>query len=234
MSCSCRKGAQIEKLLSPQVEELLKLLQQNPGAFELLLEVVNSFRPTDPPAVKAERIFLAVKDMVELKLLSPAKIEKVTAALNGLLFSSNEKDRGNLLEVLVSKLGPFYAEFPYRRVNQCKVFKKSRKLSDKEIDVAFSSKRTLELHECKSNMVRQWRDPLSRKSKRGGKLHFLNQLPQLCKNGKRVVPVCSGLDGEMAVEYLKLVFKFYRFKQVKIVGREKLLEKLKKKRKLLK
>ena len=223
MSCSCRKGAKLKNIRSEEIEELLKALSKNPKAFQLILEVVNSFRPTDDPTVKAERLFLSVKDMVELQLIKPSQVEQLFKTLRKLLFSKNDKERGNLLEVLVSKLGPFFFKGPYRRVNQCKVFKGNRKLSDKEIDVAFSGKDFLELHECKANMVRQWRDPLIKKTKRGSKLHFLNSLPAECKNGKKVVPVCSGLDGPMAVEYLKLAFRFYRFKNVKIVGRVELL-----------
>ncbi len=232
MSCSCREGKRLSNLLSREIDTFLKLLSGNPKAFSLLLEVVNSFRPTDSSKVKAERIFLAVKDMVELELIDFASAGRVLRTLKN-FFLSGDRQRGDLLEVLVSKLGPFTFEGRYRRVNQCRVYRKSRKLSNKEVDVAFSGKGTLELHECKANMVRQWRDPLSKRNKRGGKLRFLNSLPLECRNGKRVIPCCSGLDGEFACLYVRKVFRFYSFRRIKVFGRRELLlrfeEKLKQK-----
>jgi len=227
MSCSCRKGKRLSSIRSREIDAFLGALSKNPKAFSLLLEVVNSFRPTDSERVKAERVFLAVKDMVELGLIDFSSAEKVLGALRS-FFLSGDRQRGDLLEVLVSKLGPFTFEGKYRRVNQCKVFKKNKKISDKEIDVAFSGKGVLELHECKANMVRQWRDPL-RRGKRGGKLKFLNSLPVECKNGKRVVSCCSGLDGEFACQYVRMVFKFYNYRRIEVVGRRELLEKFKRK-----
>lgn len=227
MSCSCRKGKRLSSIRNREIDAFLRTLSKNPKAFSLLLEVVNSFRPTDSQRVKAERVFLAVKDMVELGLVDFSSAEKVLKVLRS-FFLSGDRQRGDLLEVLVSKLGPFAFDGRYRRVNQCKVFKKSRKLSDKEIDVAFSGKEVLELHECKANMVRQWRDPL-RRGKRGGKLKFLNSLSVECKDGKKVVPCCSGLDGEFACQYVHMVFKFYNYRRIKVFGRGELLEKFKKK-----
>lgn len=228
MSCSCRKGKRLSGLLSREIEQFLKVLSKNQKAFSLLLEVVNSFRPTDSPRVKAERVFLAVKDMVELELIDYASAEKVLRALRA-FFLSGDKQRGDLLEVLVSKLGPFTFKGRYRRTNQCKVYKRNRKVSDKEIDVAFSGKKFLELHECKANMVRQWRDPLTKKSRRGRKLKFLNSLPLECSGEKKVIPCCSGLDGEFACQYVELVFRFYGFKRIRIVGRRELLTRFKEK-----
>jgi len=227
VSCSCRKGKRLSSLLNAEIEEFLRVLSKNPKAFSLLLEVVNSFRPTDPPQVKAERVFLAVKDMIELELISFSSAEKVLKTLKT-FFLSGDRQRGDLLEVLVSKLGPFTFEGKYRRVNQCKVYKKNKKLSDKEIDVAFSGKEVLELHECKANMVRQWRDPL-RRGKRGGKLKFLNSLPIECENGKKIVPCCTGLDGEFACQYIQMVFKFYNYRRIKVLGRKDLLFRFQKK-----
>ena len=226
MSCSCRKGKALSSIETKAIEELIKFLKENPEAFLLILEVVNSFRPTDTERVKAERIFLAVKDILELGLLSYSKAEKVLKILKEFFIEGSDKQRGDFLEILVSKVGPFTFRGGFRRVNQCRVFKGKKKLSDKEIDVAFSGKEVLELHECKVNMVRQWRDPLSKKSKRGGKLYFLNSLPEECRNGKRVIPCTTGLDGELASEYVRLVFKFYGFKRIKVIGRKEIFEKL--------
>ncbi len=227
MSCSCRKGKKLSSLLNAEIEEFLGALSKNPKAFSLLLEVVNSFRPTDPSQVKAERVFLAVKDMVELELIDFASAEKVLKTLRK-FFVSGDRQRGDLLEVLVSKLGPFTFKGRFRRVNQCRVYKKSRKLSDKEIDVAFSGKEVLELHECKANMVRQWRDPL-RRGKRGSKLKFLNSLPVECENGKKIIPCCSGLDGDFACQYVRMVLKFYNYRRIKVFGRRELLQKFREK-----
>ena len=227
MSCSCRKGKRLSSLLTEEIGEFFRALSKNPKAFSLLLEVVNSFRPTDSPQVKAERVFLSVKDMVELGLISFSSAEKVLKVLKT-FFHSGDRQRGDLLEVLVSKLGPFTFKGRFRRVNQCKVYKKRRKLSDKEIDVAFSGKGILELHECKANMVRQWRDPL-RRGKRGSKLKFLNSLPLECSNGKKIVPCCSGLDGEFACQYVRMVLKFYNYRRIEVFGRRELLQRFREK-----
>lgn len=226
MSCSCRKGKKLSSIETKSIEKLINFLKENPEAFLLILEVVNSFRPTDTERVKAERIFLAVKDMLELGLLSYSRAEKVLKILKEFFISGSDKQRGDFLEILVSKIGPFTFRGKFKRVNQCRIYKGKKKLSDKEIDVAFSGKGALELHECKVNMVRQWRDPLNKRGKRGGKLHFLNLLPQECENGKKVVPCTTGLDGELAAEYIRLVFKFYGFKKIKVIGRREIFEKL--------
>jgi len=225
LSCSCRKGKKLSSLESREIELLLKFLKENPEAFRLILEVVNSFRPTDSERVKTERVFLAVKDILELGLLSYSKAGKLLHILNEFFVKRSDKQRGNFLEILISKLGPFTFKGKYRRVNQCKVFKGNKKLSDKEIDVSFSGKGTLELHECKANMVRQWRDPLTKKSKKGKKLHFLNSLPKECRGEKEVIPCCSGLDGQIGTEYIRLVFRFYGYKNIVVVGREEIFKK---------
>ena len=106
---------------------------------------------------------------------------------------------------------------------------KNLKLSEKEIDVAFSRNGYLEVHECKSNMARQWRDPLSKRSRRGAKLHFLNSLPQVCTNDRMVIPCCTGLDGELTTKYVRKVFRFYGFKRIKVFGRKELQERFFKK-----
>ncbi len=224
MSCSCRKGKKLSEIESKDINKLIKLLMENPKAFLLILEVVNSFRPTDRERVKAEKLFLAVKDILELSLTDYGKGEEVLKTLKELLLK--DKRRGDFLEVLLSKAGPLTFKGRYKRVNQCRVFKGNRKLSEKEIDVAFSGKEVLELHECKVNMVRQWRDPLRGKNRKGKKLMFLNSLPVECKNGKEVIPFCTSLDGKMGIEYVKLLFKFYRFKRIKVAGREELFKKL--------
>ncbi|MEO2083608.1 MAG: hypothetical protein ABGX12_06260, partial [Desulfurobacteriaceae bacterium] len=140
MNCSCRKGIELGRIKSEEIEELLKFLKKNPEAFLLILEVVNSFRPTDPPKIKLERLFLAVKDMLELGLLSYSKGSRILRILENFFLENTDKQRGNFLEILVSRLGPFTFSGRFRRVNQCKVFRGRRKLSDKEIDVAFSGK----------------------------------------------------------------------------------------------
>jgi hypothetical protein len=225
VSCSCRNGKRISSIESKEIEEFLKFLRKNPKAFSVLAEVVNSFRPTDSQKVRSERVFLAVRDSLELGVLSYRDTEVILKILKG-FFSKSDKERGDFLEVLVSKLGPFTFNGRYRRINQCRVYKGKKKLSEKEIDVAFSGKETLELHECKANMVRQWRDPLSKRSKRGSKLHFLNDLPKECENGKKVVTFVTGLDGRSGCEYVRLVLRFYGFKRVKVLGREELKAKL--------
>ena len=226
MSCSCREGKEISKIETRIINNLLNFLKGNPEAFLLILEVVNSFRPTDSTRVRAERVFLAVKDLLELGLLGSSKVEKVLSILNEFFVGGGDKQRGDFLEALISKAGPLTFKGTYRRLNQCKVYKGREKLSDKEIDVAFLSKKWGELHECKVNMVRQWRDPLSKRSRRGKKLHFLNQLPKECSNGRKVIPCCSGLDGELGVEYVRLVFRFYGFKNIKVFGRQEIFRKL--------
>ncbi len=226
MSCNCRRGKSLKSIETREIEELVKFIRENPQAFRLILEVVNSFRPTDSERVKAERVFLAVKDILELGLLRYSKAEKVLKILKDFFVGGGDKSRGDFLEILVSKLGPFTFKGRYRRVNQCKVFKGKRKLSDKEIDVAFSGKGVLELHECKVNMVRQWRDPLNKRGKRGGKLKFLNSLPSECGGEKRVIPCCSGLDGELGRDYVRLVFRFYGYRNIEVIGREEIYKKL--------
>jgi len=226
VSCSCREGKRLSLIQTRAIDSLIAFLKENPEAFLLILEVVNSFRPTDTERVKAERIFLAVKDILELGLLSYSKAEKVLKILKEFFIEGSDKQRGDFLEILVSKMGPFTFKGRFKRVNQCRVYKGKEKLSDKEIDVAFSGKEVLELHECKVNMVRQWRDPLTKKGKRGGKLHFLNSLPVVCGGEKRVIPCTTGLDGELGAEYVRLVFKFYGFKRIKVIGRREIFEKL--------
>ncbi len=225
MSCSCRGGKSLGQLTLKEIEKLVEFLRKNPKAFEILSEVVNSFRPTDSEEIKQERAFLSIKDALELGLLNYSDAEKVLRILKE-FFSKSDKIRGDFLEVLVSKTGPFFFKGRFRRNNQCRVFKGKRKLSEKEIDVSFSGREFLELHECKANMVRQWRDPLSKKNKRGGKLHFLNSLPQECKNGKKVIPCVTGLDGESGCDYVRIVLELYGFKRIRVVGRKEILKKL--------
>ncbi|ADY72729.1 hypothetical protein Dester_0070 [Desulfurobacterium thermolithotrophum DSM 11699] len=227
MSCSCRKGKSAKKLKTKEIDELLKFLKKNPELFFFIANLVNSFRPIDPERIKAERVFLTVREVHELGLLSFSQSEELFRLLKNFFVEKTDKQRGNFLELLVSILGPFTFKAKNKRINQCKMFKKYKKLSDKEIDVAFSSKEYLEVHECKSNMGRQWRDPLSKKSKKGAKLFFMNELPEVCKSKRKVIVCCSGLDGELTTCYVKKVFKFYKFKNIKVIGRKELLEKIK-------
>ncbi|TCK04594.1 hypothetical protein [Phorcysia thermohydrogeniphila] len=229
MSCSCRKGKSIKKLESEEIKELLKFLEKEPAIFTFILDLINSFRPTDSKDIRAERVFLTVREIQELGLLDFLQAEELLRILKKFFVQSSDAQRGNFLEVLVSRLGPFTFEGRVKRVNQCKVFLKSRKLSEKEIDVAFSGNGYLEVHECKSNMARQWRDPLSKRSRRGAKLYFLNNLPDVCKGDRQVIPCCSGPDGELTTKYVKKVFRFYGFKRIKVFGRKELKEKFLKK-----
>lgn len=223
MSCSCREGKRLRKIETEEIGALLKFLKRNPKLFVFVVDLVNSFRPTDSERIRAERVFLTVREVQELGLLNFSRSEEFFRLLKNFFVSGTDKQRGNFLETIVSVLGPFTFEGKSKRRNQCRVFNGSEKISDKEIDVAFSSKDYLEVHECKSNMVRQWRDPLSKRSKRGSKLHFLNSLPDTCKDERKVVPCCSGLDGDLATLYVKKVFKFYRFNRIVVIGREDLL-----------
>jgi len=225
MSCSCRRGSSIKKLKSKEIEQLTEFLKKEPAIFPSILDLINSFRPTDSEDVRAERIFLTLREIQELGLLDFSEAEELFRILKTFFVKGSDAQRGNFLEALVSTLGPFTFEGRARRVNRCRVFSKGKKISEKEIDVAFSGKGYLEVHECKSNMARQWRDPLSKKSRRGAKLHFLNSLPQVCSNDKTVIPCCSGLDGELTTKYVKKVFKFYGFRKIKVIGRKELQEK---------
>jgi hypothetical protein len=225
MSCSCRQGKSIKNIETEEIKELLKFLREEPQVFTFILDLINSFRPTDSERIRAERIFLTVREIQELGLLDFSRAEELLRILKKFFIRSSDVQRGNFLEVLVSRLGPFTFEGRARRVNQCKVFLKSRKLSEKEIDVAFSKKEYLEVHECKSNMARQWRDPLSKRSRRGAKLHFLNNLSNLCTGERKVIPCCTGPDGELTTKYVKKVLRFYGFKKIKVLGRKELKEK---------
>jgi hypothetical protein len=120
VSCSCRNGKRISSIESKEIEEFLKFLRKNPKAFSVLAEVVNSFRPTDSQKVRSERVFLAVRDSLELGVLSYRDTEVILKILKG-FFSKSDKERGDFLEVLVSKLGPFTFNGRYRRINQCRV-----------------------------------------------------------------------------------------------------------------
>ena len=229
MSCSCRGGRSIRKLETEEIKRLLEFLKEEPATFPFILDLMNSFRPTDSEVIRAERVFLTVREIQELGLLSFSRVEELLRILKDFFAGNSDTRRGNFLEVLVSRLGPFTFNGRARRTNQCKVFTKNRKLSEKEIDVAFSGGGYLEVHECKSNMARQWRDPLTRRSKRGAKLHFLNSLPAKCENLGKVIPCCSGPDGELTAKYVRNVFRFYRFKNLRVLGRKELQEKFFKK-----
>jgi len=229
MSCSCRRGERLKRIETAEIRELLRFLRKNPDLFIFVIDLIHSFRPTDSDRIRAERVFLTVREVQELGLLNFSRSEEFFRLLKNFFVRGTDKQRGNFLEILVSTSGPFTFEDRSRRVNQCKMFKKSEKISDKEIDVAFSSKRFLEVHECKSNMGRQWRDPLSKRSKKGSKLHFMNNLPYLCKDDRKVIPCCSGLDGDLTVRYIKKLFSFYKFRNIRIIGRRELFERFKKK-----
>ncbi len=219
MSCRCLKGRKLKQIKRGTVKSLVLFIKKHPQTFNLIAELVNSFRPTDSERVIAERIFLTVREISELGLLNFKDSSNLLKILKEFFLHSTDKRRGDFLEALVSKFGPFFFNERCRRVNQCKMYKRSSLISTKEIDVAFSSTNYLELHECKSNMGRQWRDPLYPKTKKGGKLNFLNALPNLCKNGKEVIPVCSGLDGRISTKVIKQIFKRYGYKNIKVIGR---------------
>ncbi len=224
MKCSCRKGKKLSTIESSEIEKLINFLKVEPALSPFILDLVNSFRPTDTKEIRAERIFLTVKEIQDIGLLPFHKLEELFKLLKGFFLKKSDEQRGNFLETFLSKSGPVTLRGRYRRTNQCKVFLNGKLLSNKEIDVAFSGKAVLELHECKANMGRQWRDPLSKRGKRGGKLHFLNSLPRICK-GKRVVPCCTGLDGEITCKYVRKVLRFYGFRRIKVIGKRELIDK---------
>ncbi len=228
MKCSCRKGKKLSTISSPEIEKLFDILRREPALLPFILDLVNSFRPTDTAEVRAERVFLTVKEIQDLHLLPFHRLEELFTILKEFFIRKSDEQRGNFLETLLSKAGPLTFKGRYRRINQCRVFSNRKPLSNKEIDVAFSGKEIIELHECKANMGRQWRDPLTKKGKRGGKLHFLNSLPEICKN-KRIVPCCTGLDGELTCKYVSEVLKSYGFGRIKVLGRKELIKRLKEK-----
>ncbi len=219
MSCRCLKGKKLRKIKRGTVKELILFIKKHPQIFRLIAELVNFFRPTDPERVIAERIFLTAKEISDLEILDYKDLCRLLKILKEFFLHSTDKRRGDFLEALISKFGPLTYSERYRRVNQCKVYKKTKMISKKEIDVAFSSRNYLELHECKSNMGRQWRDPLYPKTKKGSKLHFLNSLETVCRNGKKVIPVCSGLDGEISVKAVKQTLRRYGYRKIKVIGR---------------
>jgi len=226
MSCRCLKGKRLSGIKRGAVKSLIGFIRKHPETFSLLAELVNSFRPTDSDRVIAERIFLTVREMSEIGVLNFRESSELMRLLKGFFLHSTDRRRGDFLEAIVSKLGPFFFSERSRRVNQCKVFKGYRAVSMKEIDVAFSARNFLELHECKSNMGRQWRDPLYPRTRKGGKLDFLNSLKRTCRNGRKVIPVCSGLDGKLSVEAVRQTFREYGYRNIRVMGRGEIEEKL--------
>jgi len=223
LKCSCRKGKKISSLKKNEVKELVEFLRKFPKATVFILELINSFRPTESEDKRWKRVFLAVKDMVSFSKLPLIEMEKLLDLLERFFVKGSDRRRGDFLEVLVSEAGPFFFKERNRRLNQCRLFKGKRKISDKEIDVAFVSKNFMELHECKSNMIRQWRDPLTERSKRGRKLLFMNSLTVVCNEERKVFPCCTGFEGKLAVKYLTKLFESYGIDNVKVVGRKEII-----------
>jgi len=219
--CSCRKGKNFKYLLSCEIENLISFLESHSQLKPFIYELVNLFRPTDSKRVTAERIFHTVRECYDAGIASFYEIEELFNLLKTFFLESTDTRRGDFLEVLLSKKGPLKLKGRYRRINQCRLYKGKDEISGKEIDVAFSGPDGLELHECKANMVRQWRDPLYKRTKKGRKLIFLNSIPQLCKREK-VFVFCTGLDGKFAVKYVKNLFERYGYKNIEIAGREDL------------
>ena len=222
LRCSCREGKKIASLRKNEVRELVSFLKKFPEVAGFVLELVNSFRPTEDEEKRWKRVFLSVKEMVSFSSVSLIEIERLLDLLERFFVKGSDRRRGDFLEVLISETAPFFFKERHRRLNQCRVFKGYKKISDKEIDVAFVSKNFMELHECKSNMIRQWRDPLTSKNKRGKKLLFMNELVNLCDE-RRVFPCCSGFEGELAVRYLKKLFDSYGINHVRPVGRKEIM-----------
>ncbi|SMP15870.1 hypothetical protein SAMN06265339_1460 [Desulfurobacterium pacificum] len=222
MKCSCRKAEKISSLRKDEVKELVAFLKRFPEVANLVLELVNSFRPTESEDKRWKRVFLAIKDMVSFSELPLIEIERLLDLLERFFVKGSDKRRGDFLEVLVSETGPFFFNERSRRLNQCRLFKGRKKISDKEIDVAFVSRNFMELHECKSNMIRQWRDPLTARNKRGKKLIFMDSLVDVCGDERKVFPCCTGFEGKLAVRYLEKLFESYGFNNVRVVGREKI------------
>ena len=184
-----------------------------------MCELVNSFRPDEDEGLRRRRIFLSVKERFLVGGLSVFEVVELLSILEDFFVGRSDKVRGDFLEVLVSKTGPFFFKRKYRRLNQCRLFKGKKKVSDKEIDVAFVGKEFMELHECKVNMVRQWREPLTGKSKRGRKLMFLDSLVLECGADRKVIPCCSGFEGKFGVKYVEKLLRVYSYENIKVVGR---------------
>ncbi|SNR73462.1 hypothetical protein [Desulfurobacterium atlanticum] len=220
--CSCRKGKTLSAITCRELEELFSFLDSRPELKSYVFELINLFRPTDPQRVIAERIFHTVRECYDIGVISFSEAEELLQILKKFFLRSTDTRRGDFLEILLSKRGPLKIKGRYRRINQCRLYKGRKEISPKEIDVAFSGPDGLELHECKANMVRQWRDPLYKRTKKGRKLIFLNSITEVCGSGK-VFVFCTGLDGRFATMYVKKLFKRYGYKNIDVAGREELL-----------
>ena len=69
MSCCCRRGKSIKKIETEEIKQLFTFLKEEPQTFTFILDLINSFRPTDSENIRAERIFLTVREVQELGLL---------------------------------------------------------------------------------------------------------------------------------------------------------------------
>jgi len=187
-----------------------------------VLELINLFRPTDSERVIGERVFHTVRECYSNGIVNFFQVEKLLELLKNFFLHSTDSRRGDFLEVLLSKKGALSLNGRYRRINQCKLYKRMMEISAKEIDVAFTGPLGMEVHECKANMVRQWRDPLYKRTKKGRKLIFLNSVKGQCYNGK-VFIYCTGLDGDFSVKYIRNLFEAYGYKNISVAGRKELL-----------
>ncbi len=219
--CSCRKGKSLKLLISDEMKELFCFMKRYPEVKPFVFALVNTYRPTDSDRVTAERVFHAVRECYELGIFSFAAAGELLSILKSFFLRRTDSRRGNFLEAVLSRRGPVRLKGRVRRLNQCRLYRGRVKISDKEVDVAFSGPEGLEIHECKANMVRQWRDPLYKKTKKGRKLKFLNDVVEEC--GQRTFAFCTGLDGDFATEYIKELFKAYGYKNLLVAGREDLI-----------
>ncbi|WP_456395751.1 hypothetical protein [Desulfurobacterium sp.] len=219
--CSCREGKSLKLLISDEIEELFHFMKRYPDVKPFIFALVNTYRPTDSDRVIAERIFHTVRECYELGIFSFVAAGELLFILKSFFLRRTDSRRGNFVEVVLSRNGPIRLKGRVRRLNQCRLYRGKMKISDKEVDVAFSGPAGLEIHECKANMVRQWRDPLYKKSRKGSKLKFLNDVVGKC--GQRTFAFCTGLDGDFATGYIRELFRAYGYKNLLVAGREDLI-----------
>ncbi|WP_457568411.1 hypothetical protein [Desulfurobacterium sp.] len=220
--CSCRKGKSYKLLVSKEMASLVQLLKKQPALRSFIFELINTYRPTDSERVTAERVFHVVRECYDAGLMSFSMAVELLDLLRAFFLKKTDVRRGNFLEVVLSKRGPIRLKCRVRRLNQCRLYRGRKMVSNKEVDVAFSGPEGLEVHECKANMIRQWRDPLYRRTRKGKKLDFLNSVPDNC--GQQTFAFCTGLDGDFAVEYIKRLFRAYGYRNISVAGRREFLK----------
>ncbi|WP_456426083.1 hypothetical protein [Desulfurobacterium sp.] len=220
--CSCRKGKSYRLLISKEMERLFRFMKRYPEVKSCIFVLINTYRPTDSERITAERVFHTVRECYDAGLISFSAAVELLNVLKSFFIKRTDTRRGNFLEVVLSKRGAIRLKGKVRRLNQCRLYRGRVKISDKEIDVAFSGPEGFEIHECKANMIRQWRDPLFKRTKKGRKLGFLNEVAREC--GQRTFAFCTGLDGSFATEYIKELLEAYGYKNLLVAGKEELIK----------